>query len=115
MTNSSFQPTYNKASKLALALVGLSLSLATHAETLSSGELQAQVLAAACFNCHGTDGRLDTSIPAIAGRPVKVLTNRLLAFKTGEKEDATVMQRHAQGYTEAEITALAEYFSKIKP
>lgn len=104
-----------KSSWLSLALVGLSLSLATQAETLSSGELQTQVLAAACFNCHGTDGRLDTSIPAIAGRNAEALKARLLAFKIGEKLDASVMQRHAQGYTQAEITALAEYFSKIKP
>jgi len=33
------------------------------------------------------------------------------AFASGE-EPTSIMDRHAQGYTEAELKLLAEYFSK---
>lgn len=82
------------------------------AENLSDS-LQIKVLSAACANCHGTDGNQGGAVPVIAGRPAGVLESQLLAFKRGEAPKATVMPRHAAGYTDDELAALANYFSKL--
>lgn len=72
------------------------------------------VLAGACANCHGTDGRSPGSIPSIAGRPESVLKAQLLAFKSDTPPaGTTVMGRLAKGFSDDQITALAKYFSQI--
>lgn len=83
------------------------------ASALSENEVS--VLAGTCANCHGTDGRSPGAIPAIAGQDYDILREQLLAFKAGEVEGATVMTRHATGYTDEELDALARYFSEIEP
>ncbi|MCE8017523.1 cytochrome c, class I [Halomonas sp. MCCC 1A17488] len=76
---------------------------------------QMALMAGACANCHGTDGRLAGSVPTIAGRPAAVLEARLLAFKRDEASDATVMNRIAKGFSDEELAALAGHFSAIDP
>ena len=68
-------------------------------------------LAANCAACHGTGGRAaaGSSVAALAGRNDIVEVMR--AFKEGKRE-ATIMHQIAKGYSDAEIAALAEYFSK---
>lgn len=102
-----------KLSRHWLLAVTAGLALGTaQADTLSDS-LQIRVLSAACANCHGTDGNLGGAVPVIAGRPASVLETKLLAFKRGEDPKATVMPRHAAGYTDDELAALADYFSKL--
>lgn len=91
----------------------LAADTAPNAALVNSNNLSLQVLAGACANCHGTDGRLGGAIPAIAGRPAGILEAQLLAFKRGEQPNATVMTRHAAGYSDAELAALAAYFSSL--
>ena len=64
-----------------------------------------------CFNCHGTEGNTKSAIPAIAGRERAYLEATLKAFKDGSKQ-ATIMHQLAKGYTDEEITVLADYFSR---
>lgn len=72
------------------------------------------VLAAACANCHGTDGRSPGSIPSIAGRPETVLAQQLKAFKSDTPPaGTTIMNRLAKGLSDAQIDALAQHFSRI--
>lgn len=66
-----------------------------------------------CFNCHGTEGRVDSAIPSIAGRDREYLEAALTAFKAGTKQ-ATIMHQLAKGYTDEEIAVLADYFSRQK-
>lgn len=66
-----------------------------------------------CFNCHGTEGRINSAIPSIAGRDKAYLEETLKAFKAGSKQ-ATIMHQLAKGYTDEEIAVLADYFSKQK-
>ena len=70
-------------------------------------------LVGTCFNCHGTEGRTQSAIPAIAGRDREFLETTLLAFKAGSKP-ATLMHQLAKGYTDEEIARLADYFSRQK-
>lgn len=66
-----------------------------------------------CFNCHGTEGRVHSAIPSIAGRDRAYLEETLKAFKAGSKS-ATIMHQLAKGYSDEEIALLADYFSKQK-
>ena len=72
-------------------------------------------MAAACAMCHGTQRqarRRARPWPALAGRPARRDRRRRMAqFKAGTKP-ATIMHQIAKGYSDAEIAALADYFSK---
>lgn len=72
------------------------------------------VLAGACANCHGTDGRSPGSIPSIAGRPESVLANQLRAFRSdAPPAGTTVMSRLTKSLTDQQIDALAAHFAGI--
>jgi cytochrome subunit of sulfide dehydrogenase len=72
-----------------------------------------QGLALNCAACHGTSGRSapGSSVPALAGRPAAEIVQLMTQFKEG-KRPATLMHQIAKGYGDAEIAALADYFSK---
>ena len=70
------------------------------------------VLAAPCAACHGTGGTSPGTIPSIDQYDAATLAARLRGFRSGEIE-ATVMNRIAKGYTDAEIEALAKYFGAL--
>jgi cytochrome subunit of sulfide dehydrogenase len=75
---------------------------------------QAQLLALACFNCHGSEGRIDADgMPRIAGMPEPVLLAQLQAFKARRTPNTTVMDRISNGFTDAELAALARYFAAV--
>ncbi len=98
-----------------LLLAGLlfsGLHFPAHADDDEISQRQVTLLAASCANCHGTDGRGTSTLAPIAGRPATVLQAQMLAFKHNENSGATVMDRIAQGYSDTEIEALAEYFSQ---
>ncbi len=61
-----------------------------------------------CYSCHGTDGRSPGSIPSLTGKNAEQALLMLKEFKSGQLA-ATVMTRHAKGYTDAELEALANY------
>jgi len=61
-----------------------------------------------CYSCHGTDGRSPGSIPSLTGKNAQQALLQLKEFKSGQLA-ATVMTRHAKGYTDAELEALANY------
>jgi cytochrome c553 len=70
-------------------------------------------LAAACANCHGTNGVSQQGMPNLAGRERGYLVQQMQDFKTG-KRPATIMHQLAKGYTDEQIDALAAYFSAQK-
>ena len=57
--------------------------------------------------------RVNSAIPAIAGRDKAYLEETLKAYKAGTKQ-ATIMNQLAKGYTDEEIAVLADYFSRQK-
>ncbi|HEX4943551.1 MAG TPA: c-type cytochrome [Usitatibacteraceae bacterium] len=70
-------------------------------------------LAANCAACHGTNGRpaSGSTLAGLAGKPRNEMSNSLTQFKEGKKP-ATVMHQLAKGYSDEELEALADYFSK---
>jgi cytochrome c553 len=70
-------------------------------------------LAAACANCHGTNGASLQGMPSLAGQQRSHLVQQMQDFKSG-KRPATIMHQLAKGYTDEQIEALAVYFSAQK-
>ncbi len=70
-----------------------------------------QLMAASCQACHG-DAASREGVPDLARLSPEVIVSQMKAFRDGERE-ATVMDRHAKGYNDAEIEAMAGYFSKF--
>lgn len=68
------------------------------------------MLSNSCAACHGTDGRSPGAIPSINGKSSEFINQALHDFREG-KRPATVMGRHATGYTDEEIASIADYFS----
>ena len=71
----------------------------------------ARNLAAACANCHGTDGRSLGGVPSLAGESKAKLLHSLREFRDGKKP-ATIMHQIAKGYNDAQLEALSDYFSR---
>ena len=73
-----------------------------------------QALAGNCAACHGTGGRAaaGSAVPGLAGRPAAELTQLMAQFKAGQRP-ATVMHQISKGYSDAEIAAMSEHFSRL--
>jgi cytochrome subunit of sulfide dehydrogenase len=74
----------------------------------------AQKLAAPCAICHGTEGRAVTKdVVPLAGLPREHIASQMRAFRDGQRP-ATVMHQIAKGYSDAQIDAMAAWFSAQK-
>lgn len=92
----------------ALILAGtLSAAFSAHADT------RARFMAANCAYCHGPEGKSHGAIPSLAGLEPGYFVEQMKAFRDGSRP-ATVMKKHANGYTDAEFEAIAKYFAAIK-
>lgn len=74
---------------------------------------EARYLAANCANCHGTEGRSagGGGMPGLAGLSRTYFLEQMAAFRSGARQ-ATVMHQIAKGYSDAQISTLADFFSK---
>ncbi len=73
-----------------------------------------RLMASACAMCHGSDGRTapSSTVAALAGRSKEDIVQSMAQFKSGQRP-ATIMHQIAKGYSDAEIAALAAYFSAL--
>lgn len=100
------------------ASAGIAATLAlvvSPAHALDPADLKIQTLAATCAQCHGTDGRAvqGQAMVRLAGLSKEHLLTQLLAFRSGQRP-ATIMHQIARGYSQEQLAALADYFSKQK-
>jgi cytochrome c553 len=87
--------------------------LCAAASAHGAGPTHARLLAAACFTCHGTEGRSVGNVPpSLAGRDRDELARLMKEFRSGDRP-STVMGRQAKAYSDAEIEAIAGYFAAI--
>lgn len=71
-----------------------------------------EVLARTCNGCHGVAGAsVGASMPSIGGLPRDYLKRVMRQWKSGERTGIT-MPRIVKGFSNDEIDALAEYFSR---
>ena len=71
-------------------------------------------MAANCAACHGVNGRAapGSSVLGLAGYEKEKFVTAFKEFKEG-KRPATLMHQIAKGYGDAEVAAMADYFSKL--
>jgi sulfide dehydrogenase cytochrome subunit len=89
----------------ALAIAAIFLSEASSAQT--------PLVAQGCVGCHGQAGAGRGPVPKIAGYSRDAFIAQWTAFRNNERP-ATIMNRIAPGYSDAEVAVLADYFSKLK-
>lgn len=94
---------------VALALTGV----ATWASAQSPDPLQVRSWAAACSNCHGTNGQALSGMETLAGVGKDDIVKKMMDFKSGRKP-ATIMHQLSKGYTDEQIAAIAGYFAAQK-
>jgi cytochrome c553 len=77
--------------------------------------LDGRTMANTCAGCHGTNGVPAVSyIPPLAGLSEEEFTKAMVAYRNGTRT-ATIMNRVAPAFTDAEIAAMAAYFAGLPP
>lgn len=92
-------------------LRGLALALATapaFAQTTPAAPPAGRLLASNCFQCHGTNG--SGGVERLAGMSSSEIYGELKEMQ--RKSPPKMMDMHARGYTDAQIRAIADYFSR---
>lgn len=90
------------------ALLGLLASAGAGAATLEER-------LAVCATCHGEKGiAARPDVPSLAGQPVLFTQIQLFLFREGQRVNAE-MTPMAQGLTDEELTALAEWYARQQP
>jgi len=100
-----------KPTRILLACTALLAAATSQAQ--GSDVLQARSWAAACANCHGTNGQALPGMEPLAGANKDELIRKMQDFKAGRKP-ATVMHQLAKGYSDEQIAAIAGYFAAQK-
>lgn len=94
--------------------IGATLAVLLATSPLAQAEIsRGAVMASNCYACHGTDGKSAGAIPSIYGVPAEALIATMKAFRD-DLNESTVMNRHAKGYTDEEITQIANYLSSLR-
>ncbi len=73
----------------------------------------AQVLSFNCFTCHGTDGERPGTMKSLNTLSADEIRSKLQAYKRDE-DDPTIMNRIAKGYSDEEISIIADYIAGLK-
>ena len=69
--------------------------------------------AAACTGCHPASTRVTSPVPRLAGLDAAAIVRAMQEFRGGQRI-ATVMDRIAKGFTEAEVQAIAAWYASQK-
>jgi sulfide dehydrogenase cytochrome subunit len=69
--------------------------------------------AAACSGCHPASTRVTSPVPRLAGLDRAAIIRAMQDFRAGTRA-ATVMDRIAKGFTDAEIQAIAAWYAAQK-
>jgi cytochrome c553 len=85
----------------------------------AAGDAPAQTLAppsgatlsATCTGCHGPNGQSAGAIPSINGRSETEILEAMLDFKN-DRRPATVMNRHAKGFSDEELALMAREIAR---
>ena len=69
--------------------------------------------AAACSGCHPASTRVTSPVPRLAGLDRAAIVRAMQDFRAGTRA-ATVMDRIAKGFTDAEVQAIAAWYAAQK-
>ena len=90
-----------------MAPAALLVAAPTQAQTVADGRL----LASGCFQCHGTAG-LKGGFGTLAGVGKQDMLNKLNDMRT-KSARSSIMNPHARGYTNEQLSSIADYFSRL--
>ena len=90
--------------KLVYALAVMAVSFAS---TSVLAVERGQLLADTCLTCHGGEGA-DATIPNLTQYPSSMIISQMKAFRDGSRP-STLMIRHAKGYSDEEVEAIAKF------
>jgi sulfide dehydrogenase cytochrome subunit len=95
-------------------------TLAAFAATLLvAGTVQAQdgpsgqAMVQTCYVCHGPQGKSAEAVPPLLLGQKEFVQRQMLDFKA-DRRPATIMNRIAKGYSDAQIAAIADYLATAK-
>jgi cytochrome c553 len=96
-----------QATRVSVAMIcALLASGAAHAADAPAG-------AAGCTGCHAGNPRVETPVPPLVGRPAGDISAAMIAFKAGQRP-GTIMDRIAKGFSDEEISAIAQWYAAQK-
>ena len=93
---------------ISLFILGAAVS---GAAATAQAQAPVPLLASNCFQCHGFEGR-DDAFGALAGEPKAELFKELKEMQR-KPANANIMNPHANGYTDEQLLAISDYFSKL--
>lgn len=100
--------------RMLMALAVCGLTGAAMAQTPAAADaVQVRSWAAACSNCHGTNGVAQPGMDSLAGMNKDDMMKKLLDFKNGRKP-ATIMHQLSKGYSDDQLAAIAAYYASQK-
>lgn len=99
-----------KRTVLALGAAGV-MSLGLSVSAMAQTSADPVMLSETCSGCHGVDGAsVGPASPSLAGMDRTYFVQSMKDFVSGARP-ATIMNRIAKGYTEADFEAMADYFT----
>lgn len=96
--------------KSILLIAGMSIAALAPAY---AADIRTEALSATCMSCHGPSGKSAGAIPSLAGLEKGYFVQAMKDFKSGARP-ASIMKKHAAGYTDAEFEAMGAYFASLK-
>lgn len=94
------------------AKVAVTVGGSSTAPMPATGSLNGRLLASNCFQCHGTNGT--GGFDRLAGKSASKIYRELQEFTSGGEDADGIMAAHAMGFSDAQLRAIAEYFSSVR-
>lgn len=101
--------------RLSASLVAIAAGTLLAAAQANADVSRAELIVTTCLACHSGNAAdsSNATIPNLTvGYPGDVVAAQMRAFRDGTRP-STVMGRHASGYSDAEIQAIADYFDAM--
>jgi len=95
-----------KLTRLSIAAAAVLASIAA----AMAASPESPVGAASCSGCHPARPGLESAVPRLTGRNPADIVAQMRAFRSGQRA-ATVMDRIAKGYSDAEVEAIAAWYA----
>ncbi len=92
--------------RFSLLILTIALAGAAHAAAP-----EAPPGASACSGCHAASANVETPVPRLVGKNPSEIVAAMQAFRNGQRP-ATIMDRIAKGFSDAEIEAIANWYAE---
>jgi cytochrome subunit of sulfide dehydrogenase len=94
------------ATRMSAAVVVVLASIAT-----AFAASEPPVGATSCSGCHPANAGVQSPVPPLAGKTAAEIVAQMQAFRAGQRS-ATVMDRIAKGFSDAEVEAIAVWYAQ---